>query len=389
MAAIHAEFPDDQEVAVLYADAVMNTSPWDYWELDGRTPKGRVGEAIDAIEGVLEQNPDHPGAIHLYIHLTEASSAPEKAEPYADRLAALMPGAGHIVHMPAHTYLQVGRYLDSLTTNIKAVEADEAFLAQGEVEGIYPYSYYPHNIHFVLVSAQMAGDAEHMIWAAERLDGKIPDEIAGEIGWIQAILPAPYFAHAQYSAPEVVLGLDDPGDKFPFVKAMWHYARGVAHAQKGDLEAARAEAARISDLNQSADFEMLLAWAVPAPDLLRIARHVLEGRIAQVEDDLDKAISEFETAVQIQESLPYMEPAYWYYPVRQSLGATLLMAGRAKEAVEVFRAGLIEMPNNGWALYGLMEAQKAQGDQAGAAATEQLLEKAWAGDRDALDLARL
>jgi tetratricopeptide (TPR) repeat protein len=389
MTAVHADFPDDQDVAVLFADAVMNTSPWDYWELDGRTPKGRAGEAIAAVEGVLDANPDHPGAIHLYIHLTEASSTPGKAEPHADRLAALMPGAGHIVHMPAHVYLRVGRYLDSLHVNIKAVQADEAFLAQGAVEGIYPYSYYPHNIHFVLVSAQMAGDAEHMLWAADRLEGKIPDEIAGQIGWIQAILPAPYFAHAQYSAPDVVLGLEDPGDKFPFVKAMWHYARGVAYARKGDLEAARAEAARISDINQSTDFEMLLAWAVPAPDLLRIARHVLEGRIGQVEGDLDKAVSEFEVAVQIQDSLPYMEPAYWYYPVRQSLGATLLMAGRAKEAIEVFRAGLIEMPSNGWALYGLMEAQKAEGDAAGAAATGKLLEKAWAGDRDALDLARL
>ncbi len=261
MAAAHAQHPDDQDIAVLFADALMNTSPWDYWELDGRTLKGRLGEAAAALEGVLADDPDHPGAIHMYIHLTEASATPEKAEPYADRLAALMPAAGHVVHMPSHTYYRTGRYLDSLKTNIKAVEADEAYLAQVEATGAYPYGYYPHNIHFVLVSAQMAGDAEHMLWAAERLHGKIPDEVAAEVGWIQIILPAPYFAHAQFSPPDVVLGLEDPGDTFPFVKAMWHYARGVAHAAKGDLDAARAEAARISDINQSADFEMLLAWA--------------------------------------------------------------------------------------------------------------------------------
>ena len=388
MAAAHAQHPDDQDIAVLFADALMNTSPWDYWELDGRTLKGRLGEAAAALEGVLADDPDHPGAIHMYIHLTEASATPEKAEPYADRLAALMPAAGHVVHMPSHTYYRTGRYLDSLTTNIKAVEADEAYLAQVEATGAYPYGYYPHNIHFVLVSAQMAGDAEHMLWAAERLHGKIPEEVAAEVGWIQIILPAPYFAHAQFSPPDVVLGLEDPGDTFPFVKAMWHYARGVAHAAKGDLDAARAEAARISDINQSADFEMLLAWLVPAPDVLRLAQHVLQGRIAQAEGDLDQAIREFETAVQIQDSLPYLEPEYWYYPVRQSLGAALLMAGRANEATEVFRAALIDAPNNGWALYGLMQAYDAQGDQPAKAEVEKLFIKAWAGDAPP-DLARL
>jgi tetratricopeptide (TPR) repeat protein len=388
MAAAHARYPDDQDIAVLFADAMMNTSPWDYWELDGRTPKGRLGEAAAALEGVLAKNPDHPGAIHMYIHLTEASATPEKAEPYADRLAALMPAAGHVVHMPAHTYYRTGRYLDSLKTNVAAVKADEAYLAQVQAAGAYPYGYYPHNIHFVLISAQMAGDAEHMLWAAERLDGKIPDEVAAEVGWIQAILPAPYFAHAQFSPPDVVLGLEDPGDGFPFVKAMWHYARGVAHAAKGELDAARAEAARISLINQSADFEMLLAWLVPAPDVLRIARHVLEGRIAQAEGNLDQAIQEFEVAAQIQDSLPYMEPEYWYYPVRQSLGGALLAAGRAADAEAVFRKSLIEVPNNGWALYGLMQAYQAQGDQTARVETEKLFEKAWAGSAPP-DLGRL
>ena len=201
-------------------------------------------------------------------------------------------------------------------------------------------------------------------------------------------MPAPYFAHAQFSPPDVVLGLDDPGDDFPFVKAMWHYARGVAHAASGDLEAARAEAARISEINQTADFEMLLAWFVPAPDILRIARHVLEGRIAQAEGNPDQAIREFEVAVQIQDSLPYMEPEYWYYPVRQSLGAALLAAGRAADAETVFRQGLIDAPNNGWALYGLMQAYDAQGDRLAKAEAEKLFTNAWAGSAPP-DLARL
>jgi tetratricopeptide (TPR) repeat protein len=390
MAKAHAAHPDDQDIAVLFADAMMNTSPWDYWEADGRTPKGRLGEAIAAIEGVLDVNPDHPGAIHLYIHLTEASAEPERAEPHADRLAVLMPAAGHIVHMPAHTYYRVGRYLDSLKTNIAAVAADEAYLAQVEATGAYPYGYYPHNIHFALVSAFMAGDVENAMWAADRLEGKVQDEVAAQIGWIQLIKQGPYFTHAHMSDADTVLAVEDPGDRFPLVKTMWHYARGVAFAQNGEIDQARREAAQIAEISQSHDPDTAYPPDVApvATDTMAIARHVVEARIAQAEGDPERAIAELETAVQIQDSLAYLEPPFWYYPVRQSLGAALLMAGRAADAEEVLRQSLVDAPNNGWALYGLMEAQKAQGDTAAAVVTEKLFDKAWAGEAPP-DLARL
>jgi tetratricopeptide (TPR) repeat protein len=390
MAEVHAQYPDDQDIAVLFADAVMNTSPWDYWEADGRTPKGRLGEAMAAIEGVLAANPEHPGAIHLYIHLTEASAEPERAEPHADRLAALMPAAGHIVHMPAHTYYRIGRYLDSLKTNIAAVAADEAYLAHVDATGAYPYGYYPHNIHFALVSAFMAGDVENAMWAADRLEGKVQDEVAAQIGWIQLIKQGPYFTHAHMSDADTMLAVEDPGDRFPLVKAIWHYARGVAFARKGEADQARREAAQIAVISEShhPDTAYPPDVAPVANDTMAIARHVVEARIAQAEGDLDRAIAELETAVQIQDSLAYLEPPFWYYPVRQSLGAALLMAGRAADAEEVLRQSLVDAPNNGWALYGLMEAQKAQGDDAAAAVTEELFGKAWAGEAPP-DLARL
>jgi tetratricopeptide (TPR) repeat protein len=390
MAAAHAAHPDDQDIAVLFADAVMNTSPWDYWESDGRTPKGRLGEAVAAIEGVLAANPEHPGAIHLYIHLTEASAEPERAEPYADRLAALMPAAGHIVHMPAHTYYRIGRYLDALETNIAAVAADEAYLAQVDATGAYPYGYYPHNIHFALVSAFMAGDAERALWAADRLEGKVQDEVAAEIGWIQLIKQGPYFTHAHMSDADTVLAIADPGDRFPLVKAMWHYARGVAFAGKGDADAARREAAQIAEISARHDPDATYPpdIAPVANDTMAIARHVVEARVAQAEGDLARSIAELETAVQIQDSLFYLEPPFWYYPVRQSLGAALLMAGRADDAAEVLRRSLIDAPNNGWALYGLMQAQQALGDDLAAAVTGKLFDKAWGGDGPP-DLARL
>ena len=384
MAGVQARFPDDQDIAVLFADSVMNTSPWDYWEADHSTPKGRVGEAVAAIEGVLAKTPDQPAAIHLYIHLTEASTTPERAEPYADRLAALMPGAGHIVHMPSHTYYRIGRYLDALHANIAAAEVDEAYLAKVDVgsvhaNGIYPYGYYPHNVHFELASAQMAGDGKTSVAASDKLAGLIPDAVAAKVGLVQPVKAAPYFAYVQFAEWDKILALPDPGDGFPYLQGIWHYARGAALVGQGDLDGARTEAARIAALHQKGDFSLLQAWQVPAQDILQLARHVLEARIAQAAGENDRAIEEFRVAVQIQDSIPYMEPPYWYYPVRQSLGAALLTAGRSEEAQAVFQQALLDAPNNGWALFGLMQAETAQGDEAGAAATGKLFERAWAG----------
>jgi tetratricopeptide (TPR) repeat protein len=382
-------FPDDQDIAVLYADAVMNLSPWDYWEADGKTPKGKIGAAIQTVEKVLARHPDHPGAIHLYIHLTEASTTPQRAEPYANRLASLMPGAGHLVHMGSHTFYRVGRYSDAVEANKQAVRVDEAYLAGVKAEGIYPYGYYPHNIHFVIASAQMTGDGQTAIEYARRLEGKIPDAAAEKIGWLQPVKAAPYLAYAQFSTPDAILALPDPGNKFPIVQAAWRYARGVALAAKGEVEPAQKETALLAELTQKTDFSYLQAWGVPGPDILRIARHVLEGRIAQAQNDTARTIKEFETAVSIQDSLGYMEPPYWYYPVRQSLGAALLAAGKPAEAEQAFKKSLEQFPNNSWSLYGLVQAQQAQGNTAAAQETEKRFKQAWTGPANALSLGRL
>jgi tetratricopeptide (TPR) repeat protein len=392
MEAVAATYPDDTDIAVLTAEALMDTQPWDYWETGAtgaKTPKGRTNEMVALLERVLETNPDHPGAIHYYIHMVEASDAPERAEPYADRLAALMPGAGHVVHMPSHIYYRIGRYLDSMKANQDAVVADEAFLARVDDTSIYRGGYYPHNVHFVLVSAQMAGDGKTTIEAAEKLASVITDEAASTIAWVQPIKAAPYFAHAQYSAPDAVLALADPGDRYPYVKGMWHYARGVAWAAKGDLDSAAAEAGAIDEIATKGDLAFLIDNYIPGDQLLQIARHVVLARIAQHKDDHDAAIDELEQAAALEDGMPYMEPPFWYYPVRQSLGAALLQAGRTEEAAEAFQASLEAAPNNGWAIYGLIEAQRKLGDEAGAKASEAALAKTWVGPRDLLDLSRL
>lgn len=386
---VAAKFPGDQDIAVFQAEALMDAQPWDYWESDFTTPKGGTAKVLAALEGVLAANPDHPGAIHLYIHITEASTKPKRAEPFADRLVTLVPGSGHLVHMPSHTYYRIGRFIDSLNVNIAASAADEAYIAETGAVGIYPYAYYPHNVHFVMTSAQMAGDAAHAIEAAEKLDALIPLSMLREVPWTQPIKAAPLFAHAQFSNPDVVLAIEDPGDAFPFVKAAWHYARGVALAAKGETVAAYAEADAVVAIGSEADFSFLTAGGVPAGDVLKIQEYVLRGRIAQAKKNYVAAVDAFKQAVSIEDSLAYTEPPYWYYPTRQSLGAALLQAGRTAEAQKVFKESLIRVPNNGWALFGLAEAQKAEGDGFSEAETRKLIAKAWAGDAALLNLDRL
>ena len=389
MGELVSRFPDDQEIAVLYADALMNLSPWDYWEEGGRRPKGKAGEAIAAIERVLSVTPDHPGAIHLYIHLVEASAAPERAERHADRLGALMPGAGHLVHMPSHIYYRVGRYLDSLAANRAAVAADEAYIAQAKPTGIYPQAYYPHAVHMLLVSAQMSGDGRAAIEAAETLERVVSEEAARAVPWVQPIKAAPYFALAQFGEPSRILALADPGGAVPYVKAMWHYARGVAYAALGKVGEAQGEADRIAELDRRAAFADLTAGGVPVHDLLRLAHDVVLARIAQARGDLAAAIDRFRAAAALDDALSYMEPPYWYSPVRQSLGAALLLAGRVDEAEAEFRASLARVPNNAWALYGLLRVHEARGDQQAALEAERRLTQAWVGDRSVLSLRRL
>lgn len=389
MSQVYKRFPSDPEAAVLYAESLMDLTPWNYWEDGGQQPKGQTTEIINTLEKVLANHPNHPGAIHYYIHMVEASSKPERAEPYARRLGALMPGAGHLVHMPFHTYFRLGLYLDALAVNKAAVSADENFIAKAKPEGIYTEGYYPHNVHSLMVSAQMAGDGETALAAAEKLAQVATRQASRNTPWIQPIQASPYLTHAQFSSPTTVLALSDPGNEFPYVKAMWHYARGVASATQGDAAAAFKEAEAIVKLRQVSDFSRLTSGGIPAPDILELARHIVLGRIAENKGDFKTACAEFEQAVALQDKLPYFEPPHWYYPVRQSLGAAFFFSGDLGRAEKAFRTSLVERPNNGWALYGLLNIHKKRGDKSAAKEIERRLAQTWAGDRNILDLRRL
>src|SRR5882672_165530 len=389
MASAAAKFPDDLDVLALYAEALMDRSPWNYWEAGGQKPREIVAPLVQTLETVLKKDPNHIAAIHLYIHAVEASADAKRAEPFADKLAKLAPNAGHLVHMPAHIYYRLGRYKDSLAINQTAVKVDEAYIKQFAPQGVYPLGYYSHNLHFVMVSAQMSGEAAIVVEAASKLAANTPDEVAKAVPLVVPMKAGPYFAHAQFSELPAVLSLADPGKDLPYLQVAWRYARGVAFAQSGNLEAARTQVAEIDRLVSTTDYSAFTAWGIPAKDVGRIAGHVVRARIAQGANDLDGAVRELEAAVAIQDTLPYMEPPYWYFPVRQTLGAVLLLKGDAQRARDAFRESLSKTPNNAWSLYGLKTTFERQGMAAEAREAEKYLARAWSGDRKRLDLQRL
>jgi tetratricopeptide (TPR) repeat protein len=383
-------FPDDNDIAVLFAEAVMDLSPWNYWKPGGAEPNPLSAPIVPALERVLARDPNHPGALHYYIHAVEASDRPRRAEAAADRLRGALPGAGHMVHMPAHIYYRIGRYLDALAVNKDAVAADENYLKASDAPmGVYRLGYYPHNVHFILASAMMSGDGPAAIAAAEKLAKLIPDDRLEKAPRAQTIKAAIYFAHVLFSTPDTILALPDASGAGPYVSAMWHYARGVAQARKGDLGAATAEANAIATLARTGKFEALKEAGIPALDMLALAQNVVEARVAHAKRDSKTAIAKFAAAATLQDQLRYTEPPYWYYPVRQSLAAALLQAGRFDEALHQFQQALRRAPNNGWTYYGLAQLHKARGNPKAARDAEAQLANTWIGDESLLDISRL
>jgi len=383
------KFRSDDNIQVLFAESLMDLSPWDYWEAAGAKPKNRTAEMVDALERVLERNPGHPGAIHYYIHAMEASTKPEKALPYARQLGRQMPGAGHIVHMPAHIYYRIGLYKEALQTNIAAIAIDEKYFKNSASDPLYKGAYYPHNVHFVMVSALMGGEGKTALEAGAKLDKVIDPEFLKMAGAMQPVKAAPYFSHVQFSSPETILALADPGQDFILVNAMWHYARAVAFARKGSFADSQKEIDTLTAIERDGDFKPLKDWDVPGKEIVQTARHVALGRLADARGDRQAAIKAYEDAVFVQDTLPYTEPPHWYYPVRQSLGAALLRADRRDDAEKAFRESLAQTPSNGWALRGLMEVYRQRGDAAALKATQKRFDTTWLGKKGGPDLSIL
>ena len=363
MRKMHHKYRDDDDAAALFAEAMMNTMPWDYW-LDPENPKPLTEEVLTVLEKVLERNPTHPLAIHLYIHAVEASSRPERAEGPADTLTDLVPGAGHLVHMPAHIYWRVGRYHDASEANVKAAAVDEAYIAACNAQGFYPAAYYPHNIHFLWAASSMEGRSGVAIDAARKVAANVQLEMIEQFPGVEFFNTIPLLALTQFGRWDEVLAEPQPPENLEFSNGIWHYVRAVAYARTNDLTAARAEREKLVPLRDATDVVFLDSINYPATKLLKIADELALGEIAMAEGDADEAIGHFKIAVATQDELPYTEPPFWYYPTRHSLGKALLAAGQAAEAEVVYRSDLEKYPRNGWALFGMMESLKAQGKDA-------------------------
>jgi len=365
MRKLHHKYPSDDDAAALFAEAMMNTMPWDYW-LDPENPKALTVEVIETLETVLARAPLHPLAIHLYIHAVEASSAPSRAEGPADTLSTLVPGAGHLVHMPSHIYWRVGRYADASAANIRAAAVDEQYIAACNAQGFYPAAYYPHNIHFLWAASSMEGRSAIAIEAARKVAANVRLEMIEQFPGVEFFNTIPLLALTQFSHWDELLAEPQPPAHLEYSNAIWHYTRATAFARRGEVVAAKAEHKQFILLKDSSDISFLDSIYYPATTLLSIADALILGEIASAEQHFDLAIEHFRRAVTTQDQLPYTEPPFWYYPTRHTLGRALLRAGSAAAAEQVYREDLRRVPKNGWSMYGLIQALEAQGKDASA-----------------------
>jgi len=369
-------FPEDLDAQAIYAESIMDLRPWGYWMPDGEPYEG-TKEIVSIIESVFERNPNHPLALHLYIHLMEPTETPEKAEIASDRLLTLMPGAGHMVHMPSHIYQRIGRYADAAKSNELAVMADEDYITQCNAQGLYPMGYYPHNIHFLWFAATMDGRGQLAIDNARKVAAKVPNEALKEMPLLAGFAVVPYYALTRFGRWDEMLKEQAPPADNLYMTGMWHYARGQAFLGKGKLAEAEKELAEVKRIAMDPALDFKLFSPNPAVAIFSIAPEVLGGEIAAAKKNYDEAISHLEKAVRLEDSLVYTEPSEWHYPPRHALGAILIEAGRPREAETIYWEDLRRNRENGWALYGLTKALEAQGKTEQAALIKQRFERAW------------
>ncbi len=366
-------YPEDLEALTLYGAALMNLSPWDYWQGDGR-PKVNTPKIMAAFEKVLSLDPAHPGAIHYYIHTVEVAH-PHLAESYADTLLGLMPGAGHMVHMPSHIYMRVGRYMDSYDANRRASDADAAYIAQCNAQGIYPLNYYPHNLHFMVWSAMFLGQSDTALAGAREVESKIPMKLVPIFRSLEIFLSQPMYVMVRFGMWDKLLAEPMPNKDFGLMTGVWYYGQGTAQSNTGDLAAAKATLAKLNAHREGLPTDYGIGFST-APALLHIAELLLSADIDAKEKNYDAAIASLSRAARLEDSLLYSEPPDWYFPTRHVLGAVLLEAGYANEAAAVYWQDLRKHPENGYALLGLSQAMQAQGDIRSVEMAERF-EKAW------------
>ncbi len=390
MGELARRFREDRDAASLYAESLMDTMPWAYWEADG-SPKPATRTLLATLEQVLAAAPDHPLANHLYIHAVEKVH-PERGIAAADRLGDLVPGAGHLVHMPGHIYIRVGRYADAVAANEKAVLADNAYVAQCHAQGLYPVAYVPHNHHFLAAAASFIGDAEKALASSLHIRDHQDTKLMREPGYatLQHYWSMPYFAWVRFGRWDALLAEPAPAEDLVYPNGIWSYARGLAQVRTGDLDGAAASLQRLIEIADDPEMAATRLWEINTmAQILAIAREVLSGELALARGESEPALRHLETAVELEDALTYVEPSDWYVPARHNLGAALLSLGRVPDAEAVYRTDLGVYPANGWSLMGLEQSLRSQGKSAEADQVRQQFTQVWAGGGGELAASRL
>ncbi len=389
MRELSKRYPDDLDAATLYAESLMDLHPWKLWSLDGHPTEG-TEEIVAVLESVLRRDPYHIGANHYYIHAVEASPHPEWALASARRLETLAPAAGHLVHMPVHTYMRVGDYSAAAHSNAVAAETDRVYLRESDTTGsMYDMMYYCHNLHFLAASYSMAGDFTHAKQAADELAAHV-GPMVHDMPVAEVYVPTPIFVLVRFHRWDEVLKVPPPNPKLAMTTAFWHFARGSALAAKGQIEMAEAERRILETARKEtpADLEFSFFFN-KAQTFLDLAESILDARIAAAKGDHEQAIKNWENGVQIQDRLNYGEPPEWFYPVRESLGGALQLNGQAERAEAVFRADLEQYPRNPRSLFGLLRALEAQKKSANVEEVRREFEAAWKNSNVTLELGDL
>ena len=375
MRVVWQTFPNDPDAGVLFAEALMDLRPWDLWTSDGRPHPG-TKEIVATLEAVLAQVPNHPGACHYYIHSMEASQTPERALACAERLPGLMPGAGHLVHIPAHIYMRLGRYHEAAEQNAHAAHVDREYLAGRPSSGDYADDYYPHNLHFLWASLVMGGRKTEALKVAQQLTETITEGAVRKDKWKGLYLPTPAWTRIRFGQWDDLLRESPPPTTLRLKQAMWRLGRGMALVASGRVPGAEGEHAALTNLVKQFPRDRT-AEDKTERALMRIAERLLEGEIAAHHKKYDMAINVLKEAVKLEDGLPYTEPPFWPIPIRHYLGAVLLKAGRPSEAETVYRTDLEKNRQNGWGQFGLMQSLQAQRKGREAAEAERQWKRAW------------
>ncbi len=386
MRQVVSKFPDDLDAATLFAEAGMNLHPWGLWHVDG-TPEIGTDEIVSTLESVIKRDPDHLGAIHYYIHAVEASSNPERALAGANKLASLAPGAGHIVHMPAHVYIRTGDYEAAVKSNEKAASVDRAYIKATGAQGIYPMMYYSHNLHFIAMCAAMNGNYPESKRNADLLMANVSPHVK-DMPPLEGFTTIPLAVEIRFHHWNEILKMPAPDPALQATTIFWHFARGLALAGTGKLGEAEVEYKTVSDAQAATPPDAIFQMPInnKTKDILEIAKDVLGAKIAMAKQDNSGAVTMLREAVAIQDTLKYGEPPDWFFPVRESLGALLLMNGDATGAEKVFREDLDRNLRNPRSLWGLHQAllQQKRGYDAGF--VQKQFEASWKGGTHALKL---